>query len=167
MRVLADRKYKFTILPAKPAVEARPTVAELNGGIEACMKVLADGFRFTPTDSATQSGKALCGANAQVFTDSNFILAFTIWRYYLAAGGVDPAEDELFDAVKTRGALLWAYARISDKPATEPWAADDEIRIGARFTVDHLQDPDTMGWISYVVPTSVEDGWTFQTPAAA
>ena len=77
-RVLADKKIKLTILTTKPANEADPTVAELNAGIEACKKVLSDGFRFSPTASGTASAKALCGSNEEAFTDSNAELAFTL-----------------------------------------------------------------------------------------
>lgn len=165
VRVLADKKHKFTILTQKPADEAHPTLAELNAttAIEACMKVLAEGFRFTPVESGTQNAKALCGSNEEVFTDENFAANFTIWRYYLEAGGADPSDDKLFAAVKERGTTLWGYTRISDEEATEPWAQTDEIRLGARFTVDHLQDPESPGWISYVVPARVQAGWPFTT----
>ena len=88
-RVLADKKIKLTILTAKPANETSPTIAELNAGIEACMKVLYDGFQFSAVDSATQSGKMLCGSNEEAFTDENFALGFTVARQYLA-GGIDP-----------------------------------------------------------------------------
>ena len=165
-RVLADKKYKLTILTTKPVNEQSPTAAELNAGIEACRKVLADGFRFTPTASGTMSAKALCGSSEQAYTDSNAELAFTLWRYYLDAGGVDPADDKLFQAVMKRGTQLWAYARKTDKPATDAWAAGEEIRIGARFTMDYLMDPDSEGYISYTVPTSVEDFWTFKSVGA-
>ena len=165
-RVLADKKIKLTILTTKPANEAAPTVAELNAGIEACKKVLSDGFRFSPTASGTASAKALCGSNEEAFTDSNAELAFTHWRYYLEAGGIDPADDELFQAVMTRGTTLWAYMRKTDKPAPTAWVAAEEIRIGARFTVDYLRDPSTEAYISYEVPTAVEDFWTFRAVAA-
>ena len=102
VRVLADKKHKFTILTTKPAIEASPTLVELAAGIEACSKVLFDGFRFTPTDSGTQGAKALCGSNEEVFTDENFTVSYAFWRYFLAGGGADPADDVLFAAHMTR-----------------------------------------------------------------
>ena len=166
-RVLADKHIKFTILTAEPANEEAPTAAELNAGIEACMKVLYDGFQFSAADSGTVSAKALCGSNEEVFTDSNFVLNFTLWRYYLDAGGADPTGDVLFAATKERGTTLWAYGRMTDKTALEPWAPGDEIYLGARFTTDNLQVPDGIGWVSYRVPAKVQDGWPFITVAAA
>lgn len=165
-RVLADKKIKLTILTAKPANETSPTIAELNAGIEACMKVLYDGFQFSAVDSATQSGKMLCGSNEEAFTDENFALGFTVARQYLAAGGIDPTGDALFEAVKLRGTTLWAYARFTDKPAITAWAAGDEIYLGARFMTDNLQMPDTPAWVSFHVPTRVQAGWPFLTAAA-
>ena len=103
------------------------------------MKVLYDGFQFSAVDSATQSGKMLCGSNEEAFTDENFALGFTVARQYLAAGGIDPTGDALFEAVKLRGTTLWAYARFTDKPAITAWAAGDEIYLGARFATDNLR----------------------------
>jgi len=165
-RVLADKKYKLTILTTKPANEEHPTATELNAGIEACKKILADGFRFSPTASGTMNAKALCGNNEQAYTDSNAELVMTIWRYYLDAGGIDPTDDELFAALVERGTELWAYARESDKDALAPWVSGEEYRIGARFTTDYLQDPADKGYIAYTVPASISDFWTFGTVAA-
>ena len=165
-RVLADKKIKLTILTEKPVDEAHPTIVELNDGIEACRKVLYDGYRFSAADSGTQSGKMLGGANAEVYTDENFVLDFTLARQYLAAGGADPTADVLFEAVKERGVTLWAYGRFTDKPAVDPWVAGDECYLGARFIVDHLQMPDSPAWVSWHVPAKVQEGWTFITVGA-
>lgn len=162
VRVLADKKHKFTILTTKPAIEASPTLVELAAGIQACSKVLFDGFRFTPTDSGTQGAKALCGSNEEVFTDENFTVSYAFWRYFLAAGGADPADDLLFAAHMTRGTTLWGYTRVSDKDATEAWAQTDQIRCGIRYTIDHLQDPESPGWLSYQVPARAQAGWPFK-----
>lgn len=167
VKVLADKKHKLTILTTKPENEAAPTVAELEAGIEACMKVASEGFQHSPADSATVEFKALCGDREQVFTDSNYNQAMTVVRYYLAEGGVDPAEDELFEAVKVRGKTLWAYGRLTDKPATDPWEAGDEIYLGTKFTPDHPQVPDNPGWVSFRIPCTVQQGWPFITVAGA
>ncbi len=161
VRVLADKRHKLTILTTKPANEAAPKLAELNAGIEACLKVASEGFSHTPADSATVEFKALCGTREQVFTDSNFTLAMTVVRYYLVAGGTDPADDVLFNALKVRGTTLWAYGRLTDKLATAVWATGDEIYLGTRFTPDHAQVPDNPGWISFRIPCTVQDGWPF------
>lgn len=166
-KVLADKKHKLTILTTKPADEAAPTATELNAGIEACMKVYSDGFEFTAADSATVNAKMLCGSNEEVYTDENFTFNMTVARFFLDAGGVDPADDELFEALKERGTTLWAYARLTDKVATDDWEADDEIYLGARFTTDHPQLPTNSGWVAFRVPAKVQEGWPFITVAAA
>ncbi len=161
VRVLADKRHKLTILTTKPANEAAPTLAELNGGIEACLKIASEGFSHTPADSTTVEFKALCGTREQVFTDSNFTQSMTVVRDYLVAGGTDPADDVLFNALKVRGTTLWAYGRLTDKNATDAWAAGDEIYLGTRFTPDHPQVPDNPGWVSFRIPCTVQDGWPF------
>ena len=91
-RVLADKKIKLTILTAKLANETSPTIAELNAGIEACMKVLSRRLPISAVDSATQSGKMPCGSNEEAFTDENFALGFTVARQYLPpAASTSPA----------------------------------------------------------------------------
>ncbi len=166
VKVLADRKHKLTILTTKPANEAAPTAAELNAGIEACLKVASEGFSHSPADSTTLEFKPLCGVREQVYTDTNFTQAMTVVRYYLTAGGIDPTDDALFTAVKTRGTTLWAYGRLTDKAATAAWAAGDEIYLGTRFTPDHPQVPDNPGWVSFRIPCAVQDGWPFIAVAA-
>lgn len=166
-KVLADKKHKLTILTEKPANEAAPTVAELEAGIEACMKVYSEGFEFTAADSTTVNAKMLCGSNEEVYTDENFTFAMTVARFYLTEGGVDPTDDELFEAIKTRGTTLWAYARLTDKEATDAWAASDEIYLGARFTPDHPQLPQNSGWVAFRMPAKVQQGWPFISVAAA
>lgn len=157
-RVLADGKTKFTILTTAPADPAAPTATELNAGIDLSCKVLSEGFEFGPTDSETVDEAALCDEGAAVsFGRSNYSAAFTLWRYFLEAGGADPDEDAGFAAVKAKGATLYGYTRRTDKKATEDWASVDEIRFGAEFTVDNLQDQ-AGGWIKYRIPGAVQRG---------
>ena len=166
VRVLADKKRKLTILTTKPEDEANPTADELNAGIEACLKVAEEGFVHSAADSSTIDFKAVCGDREEVLTDSNFTLTMSIVREYLAEGGVDPSGDALFAALKTRGTTFWAYGRMTDKPALEPWEAGDEFYLGTRATTDNLQTPTNPGWIMFNLPTKVQAGWPFGTVAA-
>lgn len=166
VKVLADKKHKLTILTTKPANEQAPTAAELNAGIEACMKVATEGFAHSPADSTTMEFKPLCGVKETVYTDSNFTQAMTVVRMYLAGGGIDPADDDLFEALRVRGATLWAYGRLTDKNALDPWVAGDEIYLGTKFSPDYPQVPDNPGWVSFRVPCAVQDGWPFITVGA-
>ena len=167
MRVLADGKTKFTILTTKPADPAAPTAAELNAGIDLSCKVLASDFEFGPTDSETIDEAALCDEGAaSAYGRSNYAAGFTLWRYFLEAGGVDPSEDAGFEAVKVKGATLWGYKRMTDKPATDDWETGDEITFGAEFTNDHPQ-AQSGGWMKFRVPGQVQRGWPFAEVGAA
>jgi len=160
-RVLADGKTKFTILTAAPVDPEAPTAAELNAGIDLSCKVLASDFNWTASDSDKISEPALCDdSNSNSLGKSNHSAGFTLWRYYLDAGGVDPSADAGFAAVKEKGATLYGYARRTDKASTEAWAANDEIYLGAEFTVDTPQVPgDAGGWLKWRVPGEVQRGF--------
>lgn len=166
-RVLADGHTKFSILTTAPLDPAHPTAAELLAGIDLSCKVLTDGFSWTAADSEKVNEKALCDtSNANSLGAGNYNLGFTIFRYYLTAGGVDTSADTGFTAVKTKGATLWGYVRKSAKLSTEAWATTDEIQLGAEFTVDALQDPGAGGWIKYRVPCEAQRGYPFTTVGA-
>lgn len=131
-------------------------------------KTLFDNFVAGPVDSDKVNERALADAgNADSFGASNFQLAFTLWRYWLAAGGVDTSADAAFAALKVKGATLWGYVRRTDKLASAAWAAADEIAFGCEFTNDNPQTPDGGGWIKYRIPCAVQRGWTFQPVAAS
>lgn len=167
-RVLADGRTKFTILTVAPADPSKPTATELNAGIDLSCKVLVDDFAWTAADSDKVNEGALCDtSNANSLGRDNWNTAFTLFRYYLTAGGVDPDADAGFVAVKTKGATLYGYARKSDVLATTAWSASDVIQLGAEFTVDNLQDPGAGGWLKYKVPCEAQRAWPFITVGPA
>ncbi len=165
MRVLADGKTKLTVLATKPVNPAKPTVTELNAGLDFSCKVLASDFKFGPTASEKLSEQALCDdTKANALGASNWEASITIWREYLSAGGVDPSADAGFAAVKTKGTTLYIYTRQSDKAATAVWASTDEIEYGAEVATDNPQSVRT-GWTKYTVPMEVQKGLcSFTTP---
>jgi len=159
-RVLADGRTKFTILTTSPADPSAPTASELNAGIDLSSKVLAEGFTWTPADSDKVAEAALDDtANSNSLGRDNLSLGFTLWRYYLAGGGVDTSADAGFTAVKEKGTTLWGYVRKSDKLATEAWATGDEIILGAEFIVDTPQDPGAGGFLKMRIPCEPQSGW--------
>lgn len=166
-RVLADGKTKFSILTTKPANPEAPTATELNAGIDLSCKVTTEGFNWTAADSDKVNEKALCDdGNANVLGASNYTAGFNLWRYYLDAGGVDPAADTGFAAVSEKGTTLWGYTRRTDKDATAAWAAGDEIYLGAEFITDTPQDPGAGGFLKYRIPCEVQRGYPFIAVAA-
>lgn len=166
IKVLADKRHKLTILTTKPADEQAPTAAELNAGIEACTKIAVENFAHRPAASDTVESKMLCGSKETVMTDSNFEQTLRVVRQFLDEGGIDPSGDALFTALKTRGTTLWAYGRLTDKDALDPWEEGDEIYLGTRFTPDHGAVPTDAGWIAADFPCPVQDGWPFIAVAA-
>ena len=169
-RVLADGHVKLTVLTTSPANPAQPTAAELNaaGALDLSCKVLSDNFQFGPTDSDKVAEKALCDTgNANAIGAGNYQAGWTLWRYYLTAGGADPTADAAFLAFKTKGVTFWGYLRRTDKLATDIWASADEIAFGAELVNDTPQTPDGGGWIKYRIPCEVQRGYPFTSVAAA
>lgn len=138
MKTLADGKKKITLLTIAPANEESPTATELNAGEEISCNVLDSDFNWTNTDSATFDEKPAC-AKGQVLAlgASNYDLAATFIREYLEAGGPDIAGlDAGYQAVKTKGSVVWIYVRETEKDSDELWAAGDEIYLGGRVQSD-------------------------------
>lgn len=160
---LAAGRTRFVILTTEPADERNPTAAELNAGIDMSCKTIANGFQFTFADSERITGqRALCvEVESEELGASKATLDFTLFRYWLENGGVDPAEDAGFAAVKEKGTTLWAYKRKTDKLSGEEFAVGDELAIGARFETDELQDPGEDGKIRYRVPAVIRDAWSW------
>lgn len=166
MRVLADGKRKFTILTTKPLDPAAPTATELNAGIHLETKTLADDFEWNATDSDKVNEPSLADdIKANALGQGNYNVGLSLWRYFLAGGGIDPAEDAAFAAVQDKGTTLWGYDRISDKDATDPWVAGDPIHLGGEFTVD---TPQAMkgGWTKFRVPGEMQRAYDFIAVAA-
>lgn len=168
VRSLAEGRTKFTILTTAPANPAAPTVTELAAGIDASCKIARSGFRFTMVASDTVDDPELCATGKSVAPGpDNADISFTGFRYWLAAGGVDPAADTLFAAVKTKGTVLYAYARSTDDLATTAWAAADPIYLGAKFWVDWPEFDDTTGgWKKWTTRGYAEQTWPNITAAA-
>jgi hypothetical protein len=156
-RVLADGKTKFTILTTKPADPGAPTATELNAGIDLSCNVLTSDFNWSATDSDKIAEKALCDVgNSNAIGASNYTTGFTLWRYFLTAGGPDTAADAGFTAVKEKGTTLWAYARETDKDSTEDWAAGDDIYLGGEVINDTPQRLDGTGFIKRRIPLEAQ-----------
>ena len=136
----------------------RFTIAAVGLGAFLLLREGAAGFRLAQPRAHTDGVFAIVGEEMGLLGSIGVVilLAFLAWR------GADPADDVLFAAHMTRGTTLWGYTRVSDKDATEAWAQTDQIRCGIRYTIDHLQDPESPGWLSYQVPARAQAGWTFR-----
>ena len=166
-RVLADGKTKFSVLTTKPVNPAAPTATELNAGIDLSQDVLSSDFTFGAVDSDKIAEKALGDeGNANAIGASNYQAGFTLWRKFATAGGFDAAAETGWEALKEKGATVWAYARQMDKDASEAWAATDEIYLGAELITDTPQRTDGTGFIKYRVPAEVQRGYPYIEVAA-
>lgn len=146
LKVLAEGKRKFTILTEAPANESAPTAAELNAGLDLSLAVLAANFAFGPTDSDTVSEPTLGDTgNTGSFARDNYNIDFTIFRAFLAAGGIDPTNDAGYEALRRKGATVWGYTRQTDVLATADWEEGEEYQFGSRFQVDHPMEPGDSG----------------------
>lgn len=136
-RSLANGHTKFTILTTEPANPKAPTLTELQAGIDASKSISSQDFAWSATASDTVNDPSLADAtNSDVPTNENFDGSITVFRYY----GTDAAtEDAAYLAVKAKGTDLWCYARMTDKMATDAWAADDEIYLGGHVLTDTPQ----------------------------
>lgn len=159
IRTLAEGHIKLSILTTKPVNPAAPTATELKAGIDASCKITKEGFRWTMADSETIDDAALCTTGKAVAPGAdNYDLNLQIYRYWLDAGGADPAADVLYEAMRQKGTTLWGYVRITDKLGTEEWVAGDEIHLGAEFWTDWPQHVDG-GWIKLKIPAYASQGW--------
>jgi len=161
-RSLAAGRRKVTILTTEPVDPEAPTAVELNAGLQASPRILASDFMFGATDSDTIAERALAEENnANALGASNFQFGMTVWRYYDETGASDPTEgDNIYQALKTKGAEVWVYLRETSKRAAEVWAADDEISLGGRVQLDLAQMPEgDSGYIKRRVPGQVQEAW--------
>ena len=169
-KMIADGKTKFTILTAAPANPEAPTATELNAGIDISCDVLASNFTWGAGDSNTVSEQALCDESAaEVMTSSVWAGGFTIWRQFASGGGfdADSTAEQAMEILKVKGSTFWAYARQTDKPAREDWAAGDEIYLGGEVVNDNPKRTDGTGFIKYQVPLKVQRGYPFIKVAGA
>ncbi len=170
MRTLAAGRRKITILTTEPANPEAPTVTELNAGIQCLGRVLAQDFMFGATNSDTFAERALDEENnSNAFGPGNYQFGMSVWRHFDETGASAPeAGDDVYQALKSKGAEVWVYERWTSKRAVEPWAATDEINLGARVLVDTAQQPsDDAGYIKRRIPGEVQTAWPDIEVAAA
>lgn len=158
---LADGHIKLSILTTKPLDPSKPTVTELNAGIDVSCDVLASDFTWSPTDSDKIAEKALCTTNnANAIGASNFSAGITLFRYFDATTkNASSTEDEGYAALKVKGTTVWGYMRETAKLSTEAWAAADEISLGLEVLTDSPQRTDAGGYIKRRIHMEPQNGW--------
>lgn len=161
-RSLADGHEKVVLLTTKPTNAAAPTLTELNAGIDISLAVLASDWSFSAADSETINEPAVGeSTNANVLGRTNYQFGMTLFRYFTGTGTADTTADSAFTAVKVKGTTVWIYARRTSKLATDPWAAGDEIRLGAEVLTDTPQTSESTGYVKHRIPGQVQRGYPF------
>lgn len=157
---LADGRPKLTILATKPADPAAPTITELTAGIEASCRILSSDYALGPADSDKVPEKELCKeGNANAIGASNYEGSLTPFRYFTEDGASDAEGDEVFQALKTKGTLIWLVERETSKKSTEDWMAADEISVYEAITDNPQKPSDQAGYIKRVVKLEIQAAW--------
>jgi hypothetical protein len=167
MRMLSKGRTKVAVLTTKPADPAKPTVTELDAGIEASCKIPSSMWTWRAGDPTTETDSPLCvESDNEVPVADKYDTGFGVYREFAAEGGFDPLEDALFEAVRVRGTTLWVYARKTDKLSKEAWAADDEIYLGGELLTGTPKNVEG-GFIKFEVPLFAQNMHNFIKVGAA
>lgn len=131
MRVLADGKKKFVVLPEIPADMDKITITEALAGEDFSGAVLSSDFDLGPAASDVLDEKSLdVSGNAKELGNGNADGGFTAYRSFLAATGLpDTAStEEKFWALvgDAKGTVLPILIRHSGKKSTEVITTGDE-----------------------------------------
>lgn len=163
-RSLADGHVKIAVMSTIPADPRKPTLTELEAGIDGCRRIAKSGFKLGPTDSEKVEDADLCSTSkSEVLAQGNAEFAMSIFRYFDEQGKAETGTggqiaDQLFQALKTKGTTVWLAKRFTSKLATEAWAVGDEVEV-FEVVVDNLRDAEYSGFIKKDVPGSVTDFW--------
>lgn len=167
LKTLADGHKRVVILAAKPANPDAPTVTELTAGIDASCRLLKSDYRISAAASDTIADAELCSTtNAQAFGAGNFEATFTSFRFF-EAGKADPTGDEVFQALREKGATVYVVERETDKTYDEPFEAGDEVSV-YELLLDHPTKPsDQGGYIKRTHTPAVQNAWEYGAVATA
>lgn len=169
LKTLADGHKRVFILAAKPANPEAPTAAELEAGIDASCRLLKSDYRISADASDTISDAELCSTtNAQAFGAGNYSAAFTSFRFFDATtpGVADPIGDEVFQALKEKGATIYIAERETNKEYDLPFAAGDEVSVYELLLDNPVKPSDQGGYIKRSHAPAVQNAWEYVTVAA-
>lgn len=168
-RTLADAKKKVFILSTKPADPEKPTIAELEGGLEASCRIVSSTYNVGPQASETVDEKAICQpGNVQVYSLDNYTAEFDAFRYFdevtgLPEEGTPDSEedigDQLFQMLKTKGATVYLYEREIGLESRAPIAEGQPVE-GYELLLDNPQKPqDQGGFLKRHITGLVQNAW--------
>lgn len=157
---LADGRDRITVFTTKPADLSAITTAEATAAIYASPMINKPDFKLGATGSDTVADQPLSQeGNAKTFGRSNFDGSTTVLRFLDAAGQPVALEDTLWDAMKTKGTLLWIAYRVGPKSSVAMTAGDKYEWF--EVMTDAPQHPsDRAGYIKNVIPLGIQDAGT-------
>lgn len=170
VKTLADGHKRVTILAARPANPEAPTVTELAAGIDASCRFLKSDYRISAAASDTIADAELCSTtNAQAFGAGNYEATFTSFRYFdpTNPGQFDPDGDEVFQALKEKGATVFIAERETGKEFKEAWAAGDEVSVYELLLDNPTKPSEQGGYVKRTHVPAVQNAWEYGTVAAA
>ena len=170
VKTLADGHQRVVILAARPADPEAPTVTELKAGIDASCRLLKSDYRISAAASDTIADAELCSTtNAQAFGAGNYEATFTSFRYFDPAkpGKYDPEGDEVFQALKEKGATVYIAERESGKDFKEPWEEGDEVSVYELLLDNPTKPSDQGGYVKRTHVPAVQNAWEYGTVAPA
>jgi hypothetical protein len=144
MLTLADDKTKLAILTVEPADITAVTTTELAAGLDAAQHVNKPDFRMSPTGSDTVPDQPLGqGGNAKTWGNSNAEASMTLLRDLTALGAGQPLVELIWEAAKTKGAILYLIKREGPVESVD-WADGDDYEY-MKVVTDEPQNPSNMG----------------------
>ena len=168
-KALADGNIRVAILPARPANPEAPTVAELEAGIDASCRLLKSNYRISAAASDTIADAELCSStNAKAFGAGNYEGVLSPFRYWDStdAGKADTTGDAVFQALKSKGAVVWVVERATGLPYSAAWAAGQEVNVYELLLDNPTKPSDQGGYHKVTQVPAVQNAWEFVTVAA-
>ena len=167
-KALADGNIRVAILATRPADPNAPTVTELEAGIDASCRLLKSDYRISAAASDTIADAELCSStNAQAFGAGNYEGVLTPFRYWDSTdpGKHDTEGDVVFQALKSKGAVVWVAERATGLTYDTAWAAGQEVNVYELLLDNPTKPSDQGGYHKVTQVPAVQNAWEFGTVA--
>lgn len=161
VKSLADGHTKLAVLATAPADPLAPTLTELTAALDASCRIAKNGYSLGPTASESFADPALCDdVNSQVWGASNFESSVPVFRYFDETTQlIDELGDEVYQALKTKGQIVWLVERESLKKSTDAWEAGDIVNVYEVLLDNPQKAADRTGYIKNVIAPAIQNGY--------
>ena len=97
--------------------------------------------------------------NSSVWGASNFESTIPVFRYFDDTTNlVDEEGDEVYQALKEKGAEVWLVERESLKKSTDPWEAGDVVNVYRALLDNPQKASDRTGYIKNPIAPAIQEG---------